>query len=219
MRSLDRRRVLTWAMSATAGCVAGSWMAFGLRVVPQLYFAKVPERDADLILSESLFDSQTRFIESIDGLQRVSERDGSTEAVSLRFYCPKGANEWGEIVQKWSWKANWSPALVILEPNMLVVPAFDPATTAEIYISSKSTSDRWIRLVRLEKGLESIELNRPIDVTRWVRNGDYVRVKYRLKAVKLMTHPTPDDPIGFAGAQCLRQTKTKAFATRLLLWR
>jgi hypothetical protein len=137
----------------------------------------------------------------------------------LKFYCPKDALQWGELVVRWEWDADWVPTLGILEPNLSVVPAFDPAATAEIYVSSEGTEGRWIRLTRLEKKLDNSELTNAIDVTQWVQKGNYLRVKYRLKAEIFMTHPTPDDPIGFAGAQCLRQLKVKPAATRLMLWR
>jgi hypothetical protein len=219
MVEVNRSRVFAWGCTALIGCILGGWLGSERQATQDLYFAKVPEVPPTISLTESLFDPQSRFIESTSGLQRVSERDGTTETVSLKFYCPNESLGWGELILKWNWDAEWVPATGILEPNMLVVPAFDPSSVAEIYVSSESTGDRWLQLARLEKGLESIELNRAIDVTKWVQKGNYLRVKYRLRAEKLMTHPTPDDPIGFAGAQCLRQLKRKPFASRLLLWR
>ena len=219
MRKISRRKLLSWSSTSVLGITIGVWLGTDRPETQDLYFASPPVDPATVILTESLFDFEPKYIESTDGLQRVSERDGETESVSLKFYCPRESREWGEMVLKWTWDAGLEPRTAVLEPNMLVVPAFDPATTAEIYISSAATRDKWIRLLRLEKGLESIELNRAIDVSAWVRQGDYLRVKYRLKASKLMTHPTPDDPIGFAGAQCLRQLRNKPSATRLLLWK
>lgn len=201
------------------GIAAGIWLGTESSHTQELYFASPQKVPATVILTESLFEAEPRYIESTQGLQRVSERDGDTESVVLKFYCPNEALKWGELTLKWTWAQDLAPRTGVLEPNMLVVPAFDPAATAEIYIESAATNGKWIKLLRLEKGLESIELNRGIDVSRWVQRGDYLRVKYRLKASKLMTHPTPDDPIGFAGAQCLRQLKTKPTATRLLLWK
>lgn len=219
MRNVSSRKVLLWSLTSSVGIAAGIWLGTESSQRQELYFASPSETPATLILTESLFDAESKYIESTEGLQRVSERDGETESVSLKFYCPKDAFNWGELTLKWAWAEDLAPRMAILEPNMLVVPAFDPAATAEIYIESAATNRKWVKLLRLEKGLESIELNRAIDVSRWVRQGDYLRVKYRLKASKLMTHPTPDDPIGFAGAQCLRQLKTKPTATRLLLWK
>lgn len=219
MLSINRSKFLAWATTILIGCSLGIWLGSNRSSDQNLYFANFPDSPPDITLTESLFDTNSQFIESTQGLQRVSERDGKTESVSLKFYCPSASLQWGELILNWKWDADWTPTTAIFDPNMLVVPAFDPSSTAEIYLASESTGNRWQRIVRLEKGLESIELNRSIDVSRWVQKGNYLRVKYRLKASKMMTHPTPDDPIGFAGAQSLRQLKGKPYATRLLLWR
>jgi hypothetical protein len=107
----------------------------------------------------------------------------------------------------------------ILDPNVSVMTGFDPAARAELYVASEATGGKWVQLCSLEKKLDRTELQRTIDVTPWVQKGNYLRVKYRLLAKKFMTHPTPDDPIGFAGAQCLRQLKVRPHATRLQLWK
>ena len=208
-------RLLTLAV----GAIVGTWLAWPKVTLSDLYFATPPEEPAALTLTENLFAESTPFIESTSKLQRVSERDGETEAVSTKFYCPKEAREWGELIVRWEWQADWKPRLGILDPNVAIITAFDPATQAELYVASEVTGDRWVQLCQLEKKLERTELNRAIDVTDWVQRGNYLRVKYRLKAEKFMTHPTPDDPIGFAGAQCLRQLRAKPHATRLQLWK
>jgi hypothetical protein len=210
-----------WLPSLTVflGGSLGIWLGSTSERSEDLYFANVPDSPPAITLGENLFDEKSRFIESSEKIQRVGERDGETEAVSLKFYCPQEALQWGELVVRWEWDADWAPSLGILEPNLMIVPTFDPAARAEIYVSSEGTQGRWILLTRLEKRLDNSELNRAIDVTQWVQKGNYLRVKYRVKAEKFMTHPTPDDPIGFAGAQCLRQLKVKPTSTRLMLWR
>lgn len=201
------------------GAITGFYLAIPSDSLIDLYFAKQPESPATVTLTENLFADSSPFIESTSKLQRVSERDGETEAVSTKFYCPNEALEWGELIVRWEWKNDWIPRVGILDPNVMIMTGFDPATRAELYVASEATSGKWIQLCRLEKKLDRTELQRAIDVTAWVQKGNYLRVKYRLMAEKFMTHPTPDDPIGFAGAQCLRQLRVKPHATRLQLWK
>lgn len=207
--------LLTIAVSTALGI----WLALPSSNIDDIYFAELPSIPAEISLSENLFADAPRYIESVRKLQRVSERDGETETVSTRFYCPNESLVWGELIVRWEWEADWSPSLGILDPNLGISPEYDAATEAELYVESKSTAGRWILISKLNKKLDRTEIQRSIDVTRWVRNGNYLRVKYRLKAEKFMTHPTPDDPIGFAGAQCLRQLRIKPMATRLQLWK
>jgi hypothetical protein len=77
--------------------------------------------------------------------------------------------------------------------------------------------------------MEAIEnkftLQHAVDVSRWVKGSQSLRIRYRVKASRLMYHPTPDDPIGLAAAQCLRQQISKReleqskYAARLRLWK
>lgn len=200
------------------GTILGIWFALPPSNLDDIYFATTPTTPASIILSENLFADTPSHIESIRKLQRVSERDGETETVSTRFYCPNESLVWGELIIRWQWEAGWKPSLGVLDPNLAISPEYDAATEAELYIESEVTAGRWVLICRLGKKLDRTELQRSIDVTQWVQKGNHLRVKYRLKAEKFMTHPTPDDPIGFAGAQCLRQLRTKPVATRLQLW-
>jgi hypothetical protein len=213
-----KRTLLRLAVLAVSA-ITGFYLALPSDSSSDLYFAKTPEDPATLTLTENLFADTSPFIESTSKLQRVSERDGETEAVSTKFYCPNEALEWGELIVRWEWQSDWIPRLGILDPNVAIITAFDPATQAELYVASEATGGEWVQLCRLEKKLDRTELQRAIDVTPWVQKGNYLRVKYRLMAEKFMTHPTPDDPIGFAGAQCLRQLRVKPHATRLRLWK
>lgn len=213
------RSLFPWFCTILLGASIGVCMALYSASDYDIYFASIPESPAAINLTENLFDDTSRYVETVNKLQRVSERDGETETVSTKFYCPNESRVWGELILRWRWEADWSPSLGILDPNLTISPGFDPASTAELYISSEVTHGRWILLCRLDGKLDRTEIQRSIDVTKWVQKGEYLRVKYRLRAEKYMTHPTPDDPIGLAGAQCLRQLRVNPVATRLRLWK
>jgi hypothetical protein len=141
------------------------------------------------------------------------------DSIRVHYWCPTESNTWGELVVQWSWDSTWPPALAILDPSLHLFPMFDPKGQGEILLSSRDTGDKWVELVAFDARTIGTTLDYPIDITRWVRNSRELRIKYRIKAERLMYHPTPNDPIGIAGAQCLRQGVTFPYASRLRLWR
>jgi hypothetical protein len=96
---------------------------------------------------------------------------------------------------------------------------FDSTGCGELYLASQDTGDQWVELLKFSAQSVGTSITEPIDITRWVRTGHHLRLKYRLKAERPLYHPTPDDPIGIAGAQCLRSSGNHPYASRLRLWR
>jgi len=190
-----------------------------------IYFLKPPQVAADVIFVESLLGEHIG-LDGIDGFHGVlrnavviTEEGRQGGGQTNRYVCPQSSGQWGELELKWEWDRSLHPALGILDLNMHVFPQFDSTAVAEMYVSSEATKGRWVQMVTLSENTHDRNLFESIDVTRWVKNSRYLKVLYRLKANRLIYHPTPNTPIGFAGAQCLRHANYSPEATKLSLWK
>ena len=218
------RMALIYGMAVACGLLAGYLIAVPRDEVSPIYLIQPPTVPADLTFGESLFPDQQPGLVSSWNMAMITERnDQDPTAHIVRYWCPRSSNTWGEIIYEWKWDADWDPELAIMKPNLHVFSEFDPLARGEFYIATASTRDQWILMLEIGESKSDTRLNREIDVTRWVRNSRYLRVKYRLKAQKMMYHPTPNDPIGFAGAHAMRDhiedPVQPPYAMYLSLWR
>jgi len=213
-----------YTLIAACGLLAGYLVAVPRDEVSPIYLIYPPEVPADLTFGESLFPDQQPGLVSSSNMAMITERnDKAPTAHMVRYWCPRSSNSWGEIIYEWKWDVSWQPELAIMKPNLHVFSELDPFARGEFYIATESTRDQWLLMLAMGENKSDTRLDREIDVTRWVRNSRYLRVKYRLKAQKMMYHPTPNDPIGFAGAHALRQHIDRPiqppYAMYLSLWR
>jgi hypothetical protein len=221
------KRVLPWIYLSTAliALFAGYFWRSNQYSVSPIYFLKPPEVAADVVFVESLLGKDIG-LDGIDGFHGVlrnavviTEQGRQGGGQTNCYICPQSANRWGELELKWEWDRSLQPALGILDLNMHVFPQFDPTAVAEMYLASEETKGRWVQMVTLSENTHDRNLFEPIDATPWVKNSSYLKVLYRLKANRLIYHPTPNTPIGFAGAQCLRHAEHAPEATKLSLWK
>lgn len=222
----SRKRLLPLVYVSTAllALLAGFLWQSNQYSVSLIYFLKPPDVAADVVFVES-FVGKTIGLDGIDGFHGVLRNavviteEGRQGGGQTNFYiCPQSANRWGELELHWEWDRSMKPALGILALNMHVFPQFDDTAIAEMYLASEETKGRWVQMVTLSAKTHDRNLFDSIDVTRWVKNSSYLKVLYRLKANRLIYHPTPNTPIGFAGAQCLRHAEHSPEATKLSLW-
>jgi hypothetical protein len=209
---------LLYAVTATVFAAIGYWFSVPSPYISSIYFAREPESPPDFEVSISSLEHTHPAIESTVNVAWVRERE-LDDSVKVRYWCPKTANEWGEVVVHWQWEHAWSPKLALLELNIQIFSMFDPFSEAQVFLSSQDTGGRWKELVRFDVNSSDKELSKAIDVSPWVSTSRYLRIKYRMKGQKWMYHPTPNDPIGIAGAQCLRQGNGQTYSSRLRLWK
>lgn len=183
-----------------------------------IYFVREPARPADQAFLVSHFVSDERVRCSTRNVAFIRER---TVEGNLRtaYWCPMHPGAWGEVEIEYRWEASFQPHLAILEPNLAVATIYDPTAVAEFAIASDATNQQWNTLLRLDDSSPDQAFIKAIDISRWVQGCTSLRIRYRLRAEKLMYHPTPNDPIGYAGAQCLRQYYGSSHASRLRLWK
>lgn len=211
---------LVYGLTAISGLVLGYAFAPSGDSITQIYITRMPQTPPDLVFRETLFPDDQPGLVSSSNLAMITEsKENDRSDLTVRYWCPRSSDTWGELIYEWKWDETWQPQLAILRPNLHILTEFDPAARGEFYVASAVTNDRWIRLLEMGLGHSDTRLDYPIDVTKWVQTSRYFRIKFRLKAKKMMYHPTPNDPIGFAGAQALRQHYDKPTTNmRLMLW-
>jgi hypothetical protein len=225
-RGMFVRTVVCYAIVCAIFGGIGYWLAREPIAVTNLYFAREPKSPPDLDLQFSALSTDVKQVLVTQDVARISERypDGRVHNI---YYAPKRPDHWGTVEMEFRWDPEFQPAMAILEPNLHLFGQFDKTAAGEIAISSEATGNRWVTLASLGNSEVHVSLGYPgsseaflkkIDMTRWVQGSHALRIRYRLKANRLMYHPTPDDPIGLAAAQCLRQSMD-GFASRLRLWR
>jgi len=217
--------VSVYLSTALISIMAGYFWQANQHSTSFIYFLQPPEVAADLVFSESLTGKYVGLdgIEGFHGILRnaviITEEGRQGGGQTNRYVCPQSSEEWGELELNWEWDGSLQPALGILELNMHVFPEFDSTAVAEMYLASEETKGRWVPVVTLNASTHDRSLFESIDVTRWVKNSHHLKLLYRLKANRLIYHPTPNNPVGFAGAQCLRHADYSPYAMKLSLWK
>ncbi len=195
----------------------GYWLTPRPPLVSGIYFVREPLQPADREFYDSNFHLTKDSQRSTRNVVLIRERTVEDKP-NVVYWCPQRPGTWGEVEIEWRWEPSFQPILAILEPNLSVATDFDPSSIAEFAIASDVTNQRWHTLLRLNATTSDKSLNQAIDASKWVKGCTSLRIRYRMMANKLMYHPTPDDPIGLAGAQCLRQGFGSRYASRLRFW-
>lgn len=177
-----------------------------------------PETEPRFEQSVHLFHSPQKHLVKADGVVLITESHSELEGLNTRYWCPKTADQWGEVVYQFDLESVPSFELAILDVNLCIFPVSDPESVVEVYVSSSNRSGKSTRLLVLDRHHDDRILRDPIDVTEWLVGAKLLKVCFRLKAHRLMYHPTPNDPIGIAGAQCLRQLARDKCAMALRLY-
>jgi hypothetical protein len=218
------RTVMVYAILCASFMFLGYRWSSEPSKVTALYYVREPTSPADIELlysNVSDFGSKKPVTEDI---ALIRERDPD-DHVQVVYWSPKRANEWGSIEIEFEWEPGFDPAFAILDPSLHLFGNFDPTASGEFAVASEATGNRWVTLAVIEAIEDKFTLQHAVDVSRWVKGSQSLRIRYRVKASSLMYHPTPDDPIGLAAAQCLRQQINKPeleqskYASRLRLWK
>ncbi len=219
MLILLRHRWLQYVLCTVFFFAIGFYFSLPSSKLPLIELIASPTAPADREFLITSSQRDDKGIESTANVKWTRER-GPDNNLSVFYWCPAEAGVWGEVVVRWEWDESWTPEFAMLEPNLILAPLHDSSAAGELYLASEDTRGQWIELASLDARVSKDKgVTEPIDVTRWLKTSRYLQIKYRLKANRQLFHPTPDDPIGIAGAQCLRQLAGQQFASRLRLWR
>ena len=217
-------------MALVYAILCASFMFLGYRwsteatKVTSLYYVREPKSPADIELLYSNFSTQSSEKPVTENIALIRERDPDDQ-VNIVFWSPKRASEWGSIEIGFQWEPGFDPAFAVLDPSLHLFGNFDSTAGGEFAVASEATGNRWVTLAGIETIDSKLTLQHAVDVSRWVRGTHSLRIRYRVKASRLMYHPTPDDPIGLAAAQCLREQindrnlEYPKYPARLRLWK
>lgn len=220
-------RILRWgylyAIAALISGLAGYYSWPPRLVVSQITLASVPETPADQEWSMQLFTTPEKYQLSSEDMVLITEKGGFAanpkDEMQTRYLCPRKADTWGEVIYRFPLEGSKRFRQAILDLDLHVFTEFDPLARGELWITSDKAENKWKLLVELNASKSEQVLEDPIDVTQWASGAKHLDVRLRLKAHRLMYHPTPNDPIGFAAAQCLRTLPVSTKSLRLRVWR
>ena len=210
-----------WICYLLAAIISASVGFYSLRTFTERSMVKIvvpPRTEPKDVQSIDLFEAPKQYLESSEGVALVTESNLESKDFSTKFWCPQTPDQWGEVIYRFDIASDENYKLATLDINVCIFPISDPMSVVEVYVSSSRTKNLWIRLLTLDRHHEDRTLKDPIDVTEWITNADHFKVRFRLKAHRLQYHPTPNDPIGIAGSQCLRQLAKEKSSMALRLY-
>jgi hypothetical protein len=183
----------------------------------KITLGKLPTIPPDETLLLDLWAERPEYIVNKEELALVTEKN-PREIDHVRFLCPRRPNEMSHLDLQFPLAKNASIKSAYLKLDLLAASVYDPSAKLRVYISSEATQGQFEELAELSLYTGEDQIPEDFDVTQFVKNSTSLKVRISCMASKLLYHPTPDDPIGYAAAQALRQPRNEKFAAKLSLW-
>jgi len=208
-------------ISGTAGFIASQNRKLP---VSQITLTTVPETPPDQQWSIHLFTSPEKYQTNSENMVLITEQpgpflDNQDQLPLTRYLCARKPDTWGVVDYRFPLDDSSHVRLAALFANLHVFLEYDPVARGELWIASETTGGQWQLVAALDSVNTETMIHDHIDVTQWVRGSKYLDVRYRVMAHRLMFHPTPNDPIGFAAAQSMRALDIDKYSMRLAVWR
>jgi hypothetical protein len=216
-KSLMRNATVCWIAVAVISGLVGYFTVDTSPTTSRISFSGYPKTPADQSLLVDLWNDSLPFIVAREGLALVTEgkrEDGSM----VRFFCPRKQSEDGFLVLHFPLENQRPLRSVFLNLRLAVFYNFDESAELDIYLKSSATGERFLKFAELGARTEENVIRESFDITEYARGSTQVEVKITARASKLLYNPTPNDPIGYAGAQALRQYPVDKWSARLDLW-
>lgn len=186
-------------------------------LVSKITFTLPPIRKADRVLEVNLWGDHSSFIYQQDKIALINEKNPNPARL-IKFYCPRSPDELSTLILRFKLEENTHCDHAFLRLSSAAVISFDPYAKIRVAIASEKTRGDFVELAELSKQTEENLIPESFDVTEYVRDSSLLDVRLTAIASKLLYHPTPNDPIGYAGAQLLRQARTENPSAALELW-
>lgn len=187
------------------------------RFVSKITFTTPPTRKPDRLLEVNLWGDPSSFIYQQDKIALINEKNPNPVRF-MKFYCPRSPHELSTLILRFKLEENMPCDHAFLRLSSAALYNFDPYAKIRVAIASEKTSGDFVELAELSKNTEENQIPESFDVTEYVRDSRLLDVRLTAVASKLLYHPTPNDPIGFAAAQLLRQARNESSAATLELW-
>lgn len=180
-------------------------------------FSGYPKAPADQSLLVDLWDDRLPFIIAREGLALVTEGKREDQSI-VRYFCPRKQYEDGSLIIRFPLEKQRPLGNAFLNLRLVVFYNFDETAELDVYLKSAATGERFLKFAELGGRTEENVIREGFDITDYARGSTHVEVKITARASKLLYNPTPNDPIGYAGAQALRQYPVEQWAAKLDLW-
>ncbi len=182
----------------------------------QLRAAELPPNALfDEILGVDVWKEPHRYVRSKSNIALVTETQGSVENPRIRFWCATQYDRWGVIDYVFPLDSSRRLKSALLEHEVCVFGMLDPTAEAEMWVDADGNG-KFELVGHLQDRVQS-RFPSVVDVTQWANGRSQLQIRYRLKAGRLLFHPSPNDPIGYAGAQACRSVEGDGAVLRLHL--
>jgi len=183
----------------------------------RISFSGYPKTPADDSLLVDLWNDRLPFIAAREGVALVTE--GKLEDRSMvRYFCPRKQYDDGSLLLRFAIDNQRSLRHIFLSLRLAVFFNFDESAEVDVFLKSSQTGGVFLQFAELGARTEEDVIRESFDITEYARGSDQVEVKIISRASKLLYQPTPNDPIGYAGAQALRQYPDNKWSAKLDLW-
>lgn len=213
------RAIIFWlTVALLSGCIG----YFSLRKTPdvsRINFAGYPETPADESLDVDLWNENLPYIVGRESVVLIHERAGAGgDEMATRFFSPRNPNQDGYVLIRFPLKLEQPIQKAYLTLRPVTFYSFDEKAEVKVELKSEGTQGVFLKLAELGAKTQETSIDESFDVSEYARGATAIEIKITVRASKLLYHPTPNDPIGYAGAQALRHYKRDPVCARLDLW-
>lgn len=181
----------------------------------QLLACELPKKQPDQIHSVDLWDEDDQYLARSSGVALVTEfQKGNSPAI--RYWCASQHQRWGEVEFHFPIPTDRKISSALLQHEVVVFGLLDPLAQAEIWVDLEG--DGSFQFVDRIQSNVLAKFPQVVDLTEWITGKSELRIRYRIKGGRLIFHPTPNDPVGFAGAQACRSVHGEPPVMQLNLW-
>lgn len=216
-RSMIHRAFVSWTTVAVISGLVGYLSVDMTPTTPRITFSGYPKTPADESLEVDLWNDSLPYIAVRQGLALVTEGKNENRSI-VRFLCPQKQHEDGVVILRFPLENQRPFSNVFLSLRLVAFYNFDEAAELELYLKTSATRGRFLSFAELGAKTQENVIRESFDITEYVRGSTEVEIKIIARAAKLLYHPTPNDPIGYAGAQALRQYLYENWSARLEMW-
>jgi hypothetical protein len=214
--SLPAVMIMLWSSIAILSLTLG-YRSVPLPPTSKISFGLLPTAPPDAALTIDLWSDQPQYMESQELLALVTEKN-IPERNDVRFLCPRFPDQISNLYIRFPLSPSQKIEKAFLHLRLLAATIYDPQAKVKVFVSSESTRGIFVELVELSAQTEEDQIPREFDILPYVKDSSYLRIRVSCVATKLIYHPTPNDPIGYATGQALRQARYENAAATLQLW-
>jgi hypothetical protein len=200
-------------------CLSG-WLGL-ITASPRVVKSKIivplaPSQLADRSSHLSLWNGETTNLERVEN--GVLVREKGSHGFDCQYYCPREPNTEALIQLRFPVREANPITLALFSLRIHSFHDFDPEARVILSVATRDDLRDEKVLAEFSSFTEESNIGSAFDVTEYVKHKTDLIILVRGKCRRMLYHPTPNDPIGYAGAQLLRQREDEPWAAKLDLW-